>query len=233
VLLGSSSSDTYGLGFWAAADYNYESGKVALTGRLPAGKTFSASQPLVASCYAFNDTWGYTEMYYRAFEAAPLVVTDTDGEVYVIKIPADPSEFYNNVGTGHEAVGLYSQNGAGAGLFGRWNGSYSFNNRKETLSSALKIVPSSAKLKFTFSDASWGSLTPLSATVTSSAIDVAGGGKINYEFDGFTGLWKFDFVYNGLVYTFEGVPTSSSSFAGVIGRSADGKKYLWGAAKVE
>ena len=233
VLLGPSTSETYGLGFYAAADYNYESGKVTLVGRLPAGKTFSASQPLVASCYAFNDTWGYTEMYYRAIEAAPLVVTDTDGEVYVIKIPTDPSEFYNNASTGHEAVGLYSQNCLGAGLFGRWNGNYSCNNRKETLTSALKIVSSPAKLKFTFSDASWGSITPLSATVTSSAIDVGGGGKINYEFDMYTGLWIFDFVYNGLVYTFEGVPTSGSSFAGVIGRSSDGKKWVWGAAKVE
>ncbi len=233
VLLGPSTTDTYGLGFYAAADYHYDSGKVALVGRLPAGKTFSVSQPLVASHYAFNDMWGYSEMYYRAFEAAPLVVTDTDGEVYVIKIPADPSEFYNNAATGHEAVGLYSQNRFGAGLFGRWSGSYSNNNRKETMASALAVVSSSAKLKFTFSDATWSSITPLSATVTSTAIDVGGGGKIDYEFDIYTGLWKFDFVYNGLVYTFEGVPTPDNSFAGVIGRSSDGKKWIWGAAKVE
>ena len=233
LLIGSSDSDTYGKGFYASADYNYESGKVALVGRLPAGKAFSSSLPLVASCYAYNDAWDHTEKSYRAIEAAPLVVTDTDGEVYVIKIPTDPSEFYNNLGSGHDAVGLYSQNRFGEGLFGRWSGAYSFNNSKDTLASARTIVSASPKVKFAFENVQWTSATVLSSTVTSSAIDVGGGGKIDYEFDKYTGLWKFDFVYNGLVYTFEGTPAGSSAFAGVIGRSSDGKKWTWGAAKVE
>ena len=62
---------------------------------------------------------------------------------------------------------------------------------------------------------------------------MGGKGKIPYEFDPETGLWAFDFEYGGLIYTFEGIPLSHNRFYGMIGRSADGKQYLWGAAKVE
>jgi hypothetical protein len=42
-------------------------------------------------------------------------------------------------------------------------------------------------------------------------------------------------MYNGLIYTFEGIPAQDSTglYAGMLGRSSDGKKWTWGAARVE
>ena len=235
LLIGPSVSETVGEAMWAAAAYDYDAGKVMLNGRLPAGKLFSASVPFVAAYHA-TDTWAFSEtLNYKAVEAAPLVVKDSDGVVYVIKIPTDPSEFRNNGDATHESVGIYAWGRDGTGAFTRLDGTYSYNNRQSYPASARAIVSANPTLKLTFNSAAWSSVaTKLNTSVDSLSIGVGGNGKIPYEFDPETGLWAFDFEYNGLIYTFEGIPpTSTSKFYGMIGRSADGKKYLWGAAKVE
>ena len=95
-------------------------------------------------------------------------------------------------------------------------------------------MSASPKLKFTFGSTPWTSATTLSTSVDALSIGVAGAGKIPYEFDPQTGLWAFDFEQGGFIYTFEGIPpTSTTTFHGMIGRSADGKNWVWGAAKVE
>ena len=234
LLIGPTASQTDGEAMWAAAAYDYDAGKVYLSGRLPAGKLFSTSVPFVAAYHAL-DNWSFSESSsYRAIDAAPLVVKDNDGIVYVLKIPADPSEFKSNDSTGHETVGIFAWGRDGTGAFQHLTGAHSYNNRKTYPTSARAIVSASPKLKFTFDPAQWTSATALPTSVDTSAIGVNGKGKITYEFDPETGLWAFDFEYNGLVYTFEGIPpTSTSKFYGMIGRTADGKNWTWGAAKVE
>ena len=236
VLIGTTDAQSDGEACWFATAYNYDTGKVALNGRLPAGKLVSTSVPFVASYHAL-DTWSFSESpNYKAIETAPLVVTDTDGVVYVIKLPTDPSEFRENTGSGHESVGVFSWNRfGGSGLFERLPGTYKYNARKTYPSSARSIVSATPKLKFTFGSTLWSSATTLNTSVDALSIGVAGAGKIPYEFDPQTGLWAFDFEQGGFIYTFEGIPpsTPAATFHGMIGRSADGKNWVWGAAKVE
>lgn len=235
LLIGPSMYATDGEAMWAAAAYDWDAGKVMLNGRLPAGKLFSASVPFVAAYHA-QESWAFSDApNYRMIEAAPLAVKDSDGVVYVIKIPTDPSEFYANGTATHEAVGVYAWGRDASGAFVRQDGTYSHNNRSTYPSSARAVVSVSPTLKFTFDSVAWDSVaTKLVTSVDTLSIGVGGKGKIPYEFDPETGLWTFDFEYNGLIYTFEGIPpTSTSKFHGMIGRSADGKKWTWGAAKVE
>ena len=245
LLIGPSETESDGEAIWAAADYNYDNGKVYLAGRLPAGKLFSATVPLVASYHA-NDAWNFTEsMNYRALEAAPVVVKDSDGVVYVLKFPADPSEFKNNADARHETVGVHAWNRDGDGLFQWLTGTYKFNNRKSPYpASALRVFTGSGttaapKLKLTFNVLPWSSALALNTSVNATTIDVNNKGKQSYEFDPETGLWTFQFIYGGLTYVFEGVPTmktwntAAPTFHGMVGRTADGKNWTWGAAKVE
>ena len=235
ILIGALDSQSDGEACWFATAYNYDTGKVTLNGRLPAGKLISTSVPFVAAYHAL-DTWSFSEgLSYRAIETAPLVVTDKDGVVYVIKLPTDPSEFRENASAGHEPVGVFSWNrSGGSGLFERLLGTYKYNARKTYPSSPRSIVSATPKLKFTFGSTPWTSATTLSTSVDALSIGVAGAGKIPYEFDPQTGLWAFDFEQGGFIYTFEGIPpTSTTTFHGMIGRSADGKNWVWGAAKVE
>ena len=236
VLIGPSTYETVGEAMWAAAAYDYDVGKVMLNGRLPAGKLFSASVPFVAA-YRTQESWSFSETSsYRAIEAAPLVVKDSDGVVYVIKIPTDPTEFYDNGTTTHDAVGIYAWGRDASGSLSRLTGIYANNNQQPSHYTSARSVFASASptLKLTFDFAAWDTVaTKLSTSVDTTSIGVGGKGKIPYEFDPETGLWAFDFEYGGLIYTFEGIPLSNNRFYGMIGRSADGKKYLWGAAKVE
>lgn len=236
VLIGPSTYETVGEAMWAAAAYDYDVGKVMLNGRLPAGKLFSASVPFVAA-YRAQESWTFSETSsYRAIEAAPLVVKDSDGVVYVIKIPTDPTEFYDNGTTTHDAVGIYAWGRDASGSLSRLTGIYANNNQQPSHYTSARSVFASASptLKLTFDFAAWDTVaTKLSTSVDTTSIGVGGKGKIPYEFDPETGLWAFDFEYGGLIYTFEGIPLSNNRFYGMIGRSADGKKYLWGAAKVE
>lgn len=245
LLIGPSATESEGEAFWATADYDYNSGKAYVSGRLPAGKQFSAPLLFVASFHA-DGTWSFSESKsYRAVELAPLVVKDTDGAVYVVKLPADPSEFTDNGDSTHESVGLYSWNRYGDRLFNRLSGSYKYNNRKSPYpASALRVFTDSGlsatpKLKLAFDPLLWSSAAQLSTSVNASSISVGGAAKSDYAFDEFTGLWTFNFSYGGLTYTFEGVPTMSSwltpghAFHGMVGYTSDGKNWTWGAAKVE
>lgn len=232
LLIGPTSETSIGEAFWATAAFNYDKGKVSLNGRLPLGKTFSASVPFVASIHA-SDTWAFSDTpSYRAIEAAPLVVTDADGTVYVIKIPTDPSEFFKNESATHECVGVFAWNWYGTALLDRLDGLYKYCNRKG-MTTPDKILPTSPKVKYTFSDSTWTAAMSHLAAVDSTTISVSSGAKLSYTFNANTGLWTFPFSFGGLTYKFEGVPTSASSFHGTISRTSNNKTYLWGAAKVE
>lgn len=245
LLIGSSDTQSDGEALWATADFDYDGGKVYLSGRLPAGKQFTATMPFVASYHA-DDTWGFTESAsYRAVEVAPLAVKDSDGVVYVLKIPADPSEFKSNGDSKHETVGVFAWSRGGDGLFQWLTGAYKYNSRKSPYpASALRVFvdsgsSASPKLKLAFDPLPWSSAAQLFTSVNATSISVGGAAKSDYAFDQFTGLWTFEFSYGGLTYAFEGVPTMNNwtspghAFHGMVGYTSDGKNWTWGAAKVE
>lgn len=78
--------------FLSTVKFDWTSGKAKVYVRLPLGKTYSATLPVVADFHA-SEAWAFTsEPTWRAVIVAPVVATDADGTVYSLLLPGDPTE---------------------------------------------------------------------------------------------------------------------------------------------
>lgn len=232
ILLNGGVSDyTTGEAIWATAFYDWSKASVTVKGRLPAGKAFSVSVPMV-SAYRLNSSWSkFTEMNYHAIAAAPFFVSDADGRPYLLKLPTDPSVVTASP-AGCDPNGFFRLDAA-LGSITAISGSVNFNKEKFKTSPKYDLKNYTPTLRMAFDGGYWSTSDAFSTVLDTNFLTITIDGVANdYTFDPATGLWKFSFVSGGVTYTFEGVPRSSYDFCGMVGATVNKKTYSWGAARI-
>lgn len=191
-----------------------------LAGRLPAGKSFSASTVAVAGDY---DADGFITRK-ESLAYAPVIVRDNDGKYYKITVPLTESNF----GKDDARVQV-------------WNGSAFADAEGAEYLVRPETAPASVKL---FIESLTGSgkallssslLTQTADFSTAGKVKVTGSTAVSVSFDKATLLTKFTFVNKKQTYRFEGVilgEGESAGIHGVLSRTADGKKFVYAKADI-
>lgn len=237
ILPNASVSDyTTGEAIWTTVVYDWAKATVAVRGRLPAGKAFSTTLPLVSAYWMYQSgaQWNkYSENSYNAIAVAPLFITDVDGRQYMLTLPTDPTELGVYRG-GYETTGFYACSGT-LGTLSWIPGSTAYNREPVKASPLAALNNATPTLRMEFDEGYWNTATGLGASINTglNTISLNGVDYNTYTFDTKTGLWTFSFLYGGVTYTFEGVPCASKGFYGIIRSTVNNKTFTWGAARIQ
>lgn len=243
--------DTNGTGWderiLSTARFDWAGGKVKVFARLPLGKTYSATLPIVADFHA-SDTWTFSgETSWRSLIVAPVVATDADGAVYSVILPCDPSEKNTGWDTATEVYSgctrqpwhiLYAEKkDYWPNTYWDKNACFCYGVRSNKLFEASPATYVGSTPTLDGCHGSLGSWT-YSTVCEASANALFVGASIPqnlvpFTYDKSTGLFKMTFVRSGRTYTFEGVPVSAdgktmpTQFRGLMSYKNSSKTY-WG-----
>lgn len=198
-------------GFYLTGVGTPTSRSVKLAGRLPAGKTFSASTVAV--------DYGSATLAY-----APVILKDTDGKYYKLVVPLNEANF----GKGPATVQVW--NGA---TFADCEGA-SYQVRPETLAASVKLFVEA----LTGGDKALlnsSLLSQLADFSVAGKVKVPSATAASVSYNRTSGLVKFTLVIKKQTYTFEGVVLcegESAGIRGILSRTSDGKKFVYAPAAI-
>lgn len=210
-----------GLGLYLTALGTPASRTVKVTGRLPAGKSFSASTVAVA----LDREDGASVARDETLAFAPVLVKDTDGTCYMITLPLAEGDF-----------------GKDSAKVQVWSGTEFADGASGVHSVRTFELPASV-LEFVQSISEGNATTVLQSSLVEVPLDFSVPGKVKVDggtplavaYGRTTGFVKFSFKRGKASCVFEGVlldDGESGVVRGVLSRTTDGKKFSYARAVI-
>ena len=225
----------------ATAKFDWDKANAAVSVRLPAGGTYTATLPIVADycCASDGVDWElYEQSSYRAFIIAPFVAKDADGTYYRIPLQCDATESGkpDDLIAGFGLVRLvwtpyYRETfeGGESGECGAFQYRYGVRPGKTFAVSPADYLPSGGNLRIAGES---GETSFKCVSFADGIVEIENVGESAYRYDAATGRLVFSFTSGRATYTFDGVAVSPtgrgdiSSFRGMT-RTRIGAVSSW------